>query len=141
MRVINSGVLLSAFYPTFGQNTGDRKVPDRHPLQRLFRLYQFSEETVLTWFLNNPDVHNAGLKKSRIEAIRRLTKTWLYLAQRETFVRGTRKCGYYDASMPHGGPAPGTKEAKDGTGPALTIESFKDNIAADWQLFLDGKGK
>ena len=28
------------------QNDDDRKVPDRHPLQRLWRLYQFSEEII-----------------------------------------------------------------------------------------------
>jgi len=28
------------------QNDDDRKVPSRHPLQRLWRLYQFSEEII-----------------------------------------------------------------------------------------------
>jgi len=28
------------------QNDDDRKVPHRHPLQRLWRLYQFSEEII-----------------------------------------------------------------------------------------------
>ena len=28
------------------QKDDDRKVPDRHPLQRLWRLYQFSEEII-----------------------------------------------------------------------------------------------
>ena len=28
------------------QSEDDRKVPDRHPLQRLWRLYQFSEEII-----------------------------------------------------------------------------------------------
>ena len=28
------------------QNDADKKVPPRHPLQRLWRLYQFSEEII-----------------------------------------------------------------------------------------------
>ena len=29
------------------QNEDDKKVPHRHPLQRLWRLYQFSEEFIM----------------------------------------------------------------------------------------------
>jgi hypothetical protein len=82
-------------------NTGDRKVPKRHPLQRLWRLYQFSEEIILLHYYKSP------MKASRIDSIRGLVKKWLYMGSRESFLRGTKKCGFYDAELrPHGGPAP-----------------------------------
>ena len=34
------------------QNDEDRKVPHRHPLQRLWRLYQFSEEIIQVKIIN-----------------------------------------------------------------------------------------
>ena len=80
---------------------GDRKVPSRHPLQRLWRLYQFSEEIILLHYYRSP------MKKSRVDAIRELIKKWLYMGQRESFLRGTKKCGFYDPDEGrHGGPAP-----------------------------------
>jgi len=80
---------------------GDRKVPNRHPLQRLWRLYQFSEEIILLHYYRSP------MKESRVDAIRELVKKWLYMGQRESFLRGTRKCGFYDPNEgAHGGPAP-----------------------------------
>ena len=80
---------------------GDRKVPHRHPLQRLWRLYQFSEEIILLHYYRSP------MKKSRVDAIRELIKKWLYMGQRESFLRGTKKCGFYDPDEGrHGGPAP-----------------------------------
>jgi len=84
------------------QKNSDRKVPPRHPLQRLWRLYQFSEEIIQLHF------YQSNMKPKRIDAIRDLIKTWLYMAQRETFLRGTKKCGFYDPldGGPHGGPAP-----------------------------------
>jgi len=83
-----------------GKNS-DRKVPPRHPLQRLWRLYQFSEEIIQLHF------YQSNMKPKRIDALRDLIKTWLYMAQRETFLRGTKKCGYYNPfDTPHGGPAP-----------------------------------
>ena len=82
-------------------NNGDRKVPHRHPLQRLWRLYQFSEEIILLHYYRSP------MKKSRVDAIRNLVKKWLYMGQRESFLRGTKKCGFYDPNEGrHGGPAP-----------------------------------
>lgn len=46
------------------------------------------------------------MKPQRLDNIRNLIKTWLYMAQRETFLRGTKKCGFYDPlNLPHGGPA------------------------------------
>lgn len=84
-----------------GKNS-DRKVPPRHPLQRLWRLYQFSEEIIGLHF------YQSNMKPKRIDALRDLIKTWLYMAQRETFLRGTKKCGFYDPldGGRHGGPAP-----------------------------------
>lgn len=83
-----------------GKKNGDRKVPPRHPLQRLWRLYQFSEEIIQLHF------YRSEMKPQRIDTIRELIKTWLYMAQRETFLRGTKKCGFYDPLLgKHGGPA------------------------------------
>jgi hypothetical protein len=83
------------------KKNSDRKVPPRHPLQRLWRLYQFSEEIIQLHF------YQSNMKAKRIDALRELIKTWLYMAQRETFLRGTKKCGYYNPDdLPHGGPAP-----------------------------------
>jgi len=82
------------------KKNSDRKVPPRHPLQRLWRLYQFSEEIIQLHF------YQSNMKAKRIDALRELIKTWLYMAQRETFLRGTKKCGFYDPlDLPHGGPA------------------------------------
>lgn len=98
---------------------GDRKVPKRHPLQRLWRLYQFSEEIILLHY------YRSTMKKSRVDAIRELVKKWLYMGQRETFLRGTKKCGFYDSEyLPHGGPAP----LKDGK------PDYSHNEAIELQL-------
>ena len=98
MKLENYGYLIALA----GAKNSDRKVPPRHPLQRLWRLYQFSEEIIQLHF------YQSNMKPKRIDALRDLIKTWLYMAQRETFLRGTKKCGFYDPidGGKHGGPAP-----------------------------------
>jgi len=101
-------------------NSGDRKVPKRHPLQRLWRLYQFSEEIILLHYYKSP------MKASRIDSIRGLVKKWLYMGSRESFLRGTKKCGFYDAELrPHGGPAPIGADGRP---------DFEDNMATELEL-------
>lgn len=73
-------------------NGQEKKVPPRHPAQRLKRLQQFSEE----WMNDNLPFlpsHDAWVAKFKTNAAR-MTKA---------FERPT--CGYYDPeNMPHGGP-------------------------------------
>ena len=73
----------------------DKKVPPRHPLQRLTRLTEFSEELLNDWYSWLPSkdswvakfANNAG----RME---------------RNFLRGEQRCGHYDENqLPHGGPA------------------------------------
>ena len=64
----------------------DRKVPPRHPLQRLWRLYQYSEEIIQTHFYGS-DIPEGKLDRMRV----RIGK-WMYLASRQSFL----KCGSYN---------------------------------------------
>ena len=59
----------------------DRKVPHRHPLQRLWRLYQFSEEIIQTHF------YESDMPEGKLDRLRGRIGKWLYLAQRQSFLR------------------------------------------------------
>jgi len=83
------------------QNDDDRKVPHRHPLQRLWRLYQFSEEIIQTHF------YESGMKAGKLDRLRGRIGKWLYLAQRQSFLRNTKRCGFYNDGLEHGGPSGG----------------------------------
>merc|ERR1712187_579822 len=86
----------------------DKKVPPRHPLQRLWRLYQFSEEIIQDWMEDAPGFAD---KPKKVERIRNRIGKWQYMAARQSFNRNTKKCGFYDSGeLPHGGPD-GTNEA------------------------------
>ena len=72
----------------------DKTVPNRTPEQRLTSLVKFSEEILTTWFsfMNNKDdwverFNNHGIRMTR----------------------AFKRCGFYDPSLPHGGPAPSRK--------------------------------
>ena len=72
----------------------DKKVPPRHPFQRLNRLVEFSEELLNDWygFLPSKDkwVDKFANNAERME---------------RNFNRGDQRCGYYDVdNLPHGGP-------------------------------------
>ena len=72
----------------------DKKVPPRHPLQRLERLTQFSAEILDEWFSFVPSV-NSWKQKFANNAER----------MERNFNRGNQRCGFYDADLlPHGGP-------------------------------------
>ena len=73
---------------------GDRKVPPRHPVQRLNRLVEFSHELLGDWFTWLPS-QNAWKDKFANNADR----------MQRNFERGNQRCGFYDENqLPHGGP-------------------------------------
>ena len=73
----------------------DKKVPPRHPLQRLERLTQFTDEILDAWFQFLPS-KDAWKAKFHNNAER----------MERNFNRGNQRCGHYDENqLPHGGPA------------------------------------
>merc|ERR1712193_497089 len=72
----------------------DKKVPPRHPLQRLNKLTQFSEEILNDWFNWLPS-KDSWVGKFAINAGR----------MQRNFERDNQRCGFYDENnLPHGGP-------------------------------------
>ena len=72
----------------------DKKVPPRHPLQRLNRLTEFTEELLNNWFTFLPS-KDAWVAKFATNAGR----------MQRNFERGNQRCGFYDEDqLPHGGP-------------------------------------
>merc|ERR1712226_1406587 len=72
----------------------DKKVPPRHPLQRLNRLTEFTEEILNDWFSFLPSKDNWVAKFAR-NANR----------MAGNFERGNQRCGFYnEEQLPHGGP-------------------------------------
>ena len=72
----------------------NKKVPPRHPLQRLTRLTEFTNEMLSTWFDFLPS-QQAWIKKFAKNAER----------MERNFNRGNQRCGFYDEEqLPHGGP-------------------------------------
>merc|ERR1712154_133956 len=72
----------------------DKKVPPRHPLQRLARLTEFSAEILNDWY---------GFLPSKDSWIQKFANN----AERmeRNFNRGNQRCGFYDENqLPHGGP-------------------------------------
>ena len=73
----------------------DKKVPPRHPLQRLTRLTEFSAELLNDWYSWLPS-KDAWVGKFARNAER----------MERNFNRGNQRCGHYDENqLPHGGPA------------------------------------
>ena len=74
---------------------GEKKVPPRHPLQRLNRLVEFTDEIMTTWFEFLPS-QQAWIDKFATNAAR----------MERNFSRGNQRCGFYDEDQkPHGGPS------------------------------------
>ena len=72
----------------------EKKVPPRHPMQRLKRLTEFSEEILTNHFEFLP---------SQVSWINKFKKNSERMGR--NFERGNQRCGYYDqAQLPHGGP-------------------------------------
>jgi len=81
----------------------EKKVPPRHPEQRLARLVEFSAELLDDWFTALPSKDSWKAKFER-NAGRMLTN----------FYRGNQRCGFYDAdNLPHGGPARRRRDSDD----------------------------
>ena len=73
----------------------EKKVPPRHPLQRLNRLVEFTEEIMNDWFSFLPS-QEAWITKFATNAER----------MERNFNRGNQRCGFYDENnLPHGGPS------------------------------------
>ena len=74
---------------------GDRKVPPRHPIQRLNRLVEFSAELLNDWYSFLPSQSSwVGKFERNAERMER------------NFERGNQRCGFYDENqLPHGGPS------------------------------------
>jgi len=114
------------------QNDDDRKVPNRHPLQRLWRLYQFSEEIIQTHF------YQSNIPAGKLDRLRGRIGKWLYLAQRQSFLRNTKRCGFYNDNLEHGGPSGGETNQAGGIANEQTIlnnpEASSDVIPAQLEL-------
>ena len=81
----------------------DKKVPPRHPLQRLERLVEFSHEMLDQHYGFLPSV-NSWKNKFENNAER----------MERNFNRGNQRCGFYDANqLPHGGPSERKRRADD----------------------------
>ena len=77
-----------------GVASAEKKVPPRHPLQRLKKLVMFSEELMNDWFTSLPS-KDRWVAKFATNAGR----------MQRNFERGNQRCGFYDESqLPHGGP-------------------------------------
>ena len=86
----------------------DKKVPPRHPLQRLARLTEFTEQLMTDWF-GKFVARDAWIAKFANNAAR----------MERNFKRGSQRCGHYDAQqLPHGGPERKRREA------AVDVERF-----------------
>ena len=81
----------------------DRKVPPRHPLQRLDRLVEFSHELLDDWYTDLPSQQSwKGKFERNADRMER------------NFERGNQRCGFYDETqLPHGGPSERRKREID----------------------------
>ena len=87
----------------------EKKVPPRHPLQRLNRLTQFAEEIMVTHFDWLP---------SKEAWINKFNKNSERMGR--NFERGNQRCGYYDETqLPHGRP-----QGAEGNCPNFNIDQF-----------------
>lgn len=115
------------------QNDDDRKVPHRHPLQRLWRLYQFSEEIIQSHF------YESDMRPGRLDSLRGRIGKWLYLAQRQSFLRSTKRCGFYNDGLEHGGPSGGEDNQAGGIANEQTQlnngDANLDVIPTDFEIY------
>ena len=89
----------------------EKKVPPRHPLQRLKRLVEFTEELLNHHYSFLPS-KNRWIAKFANNATR----------MKRNFMRGNQRCGYYhENQLPHGGP----RERRD-------VDEIRYNTADPW---------
>ena len=79
-------------------NADDKKVPPRHPLQRLSKLNFFAQE----WCNTNLTAKQAVNWKRK------------FANNTARFEKRFEKCGYYDEQLPHGGPAGAERKRRSG---------------------------
>merc|ERR1712113_726900 len=115
------------------QSDDDRKVPHRHPLQRLWRLYQFSEEIIQTHF------YQSSMSAGKLDRMRGRIGKWLYLAQRQSFLRNTKRCGFYNDGLEHGGPSGGEDNQASGIENEQTLlnngDANTDVVPGELEIF------
>lgn len=107
----------------------EKKVPPRHPMQRLNRLNLFAEE----WLTDN-----LPTLPSRSKWVLKFNKN----AERMTKAFNRDICGFYSADvLPHGGPDPNPKQRPDGK-PRRERRSAEDpeNDASDESGFESSDG-
>ena len=106
---------LSTIYLAGIVSSAEKKVPPRHPLQRLKRLVEFTEEIltsdILQVFLNNSNHERSD------KWIENWTQRWVRKfannagRMKTSFTKvnekkpGVQACGFYDENIPHGGPS------------------------------------
>ena len=84
-------ILPTAVVALAAAQKGEKKVPPRHPIQRLNRLVEFTEEIMNDWFGFLPS-QQAWINKFANNAKR--------------MEKGFKRCGFYNENVPHGGPKP-----------------------------------
>ena len=88
-------VLPAVVFALAATKDDEKKVPPRHPLQRLNRLVDFTSEIMTNWFDFLPS-QKAWIDKFANQADR----------MARNFQRGNQRCGFYDENkLPHGGPS------------------------------------
>ena len=110
----------------------EKKVPPRHPLQRLNRLVEFTEEIMNDWFSFLPS-QEAWITKFATNAER----------MERNFNRGNQRCGFYDEDqLPHGGPSDDRKRREadvdryDREDPAVGIKQLTTGFSKWAQRYL-----
>ena len=111
---------------------GEKKVPPRHPLQRLNRLVEFTEEIMNDWFGFLPS-QDKWIAKFANNADR----------MKRNFERGNQRCGFYDEDqLPHGGPSDDRKRREadvdryDREDPAVGIKQLTTGFSKWAQRYL-----
>merc|ERR1711979_131866 len=89
-KIISSKMKFSAAILATVALAEEKKVPPRHPLQRLNRLTVFSEEILTDWF---------GFLPSQQKWIEKFARNAGRMEQ--NFNRGNQRCGFYDENNSH----------------------------------------
>lgn len=115
------------------QNDDDRKVPSRHPLQRLWRLYQFSEEIIQT------HIYESTMPHAKLDRLRGRIGKWMYLAARQSFLKNTKRCGFYNDGLEHGGPSGGEENQAAGIDNEQTLlnngDANTDVVPGEFEIY------
>ena len=92
---------LAPIYLCIASAIEEKKVPPRHPLQRLNRLVQFSAEILTSGAFQHMPHGNKWSKESNDKWITMWTNKFAKNAGRmeRNFQRGNQRCGFYDPNM------------------------------------------